>query len=87
MTSRVRLSAALGEPLADDSVRSIVVSPAAALGERTGVQAAGPQIQPDATEAAAAGAHLAATALAAELRRITDQWHLDRHGGNLWGDL
>ncbi len=87
MTSRVRLSAALGEPLADDSVRSIVVSTAEAIGERTGVQVEVLQIEPDSIELAVDGSQLAATALAAELRRITDQWHLDRHGGKLWGDL
>lgn len=86
MSSRVRLRAALGEPLADESVRAIVVSTAEAIGERTGVRVEVLDIEPNAIELDVEGSQLAATALAAELRRITDQWHLDRHGGRLWGD-
>lgn len=67
-------------------MRSIVVSTAEAIGERTGVRVDVLDIEPDSIELAVDGSQLAATALAAELRRITDQWHQDRHGGRLWGD-
>lgn len=87
MSARVRLRAASGEPLAEDSVSSIVVSTAEAIGERTGVRVDVISLAPDSIELDVDGSQLAATALAAELRRITDQWHMDRHGGKLWGDL
>ncbi|MDG2030241.1 MAG: hypothetical protein P8J45_04470 [Phycisphaerales bacterium] len=86
MNSRIRLRAFAGEPLGDEGVRGIVVSTARAIGERTGVRVEVHEADLDTIELEVEGSNLEATALAAELRRITDQWHQQRHGRPLWGE-
>lgn len=86
MTARIRLRAAVGEPLSDDGVRGIVASTARGIGERTGVHVEVVEADLDTIELEVGGSNLEATALAAELRRVTDQWHQQRHGRPLWGE-
>lgn len=86
MTARIRLRAAVGEPLTDDGVRDIVASTARAIGERTGVRVEVAETDPDSIELEVEASNLEATALAAELRRITDQWHDRRYGRPLWSE-
>ncbi len=86
MNSRIRLRASIGEPLCDEGVRGIVVSTAQAIGERTGVRVEVHEADLDTIELEVEGSNLEATALAAELRRITDQWHQQRHGRPLWSE-
>ena len=86
MTTRIRLRAAVGEPLGDEGVRAIVVSTARGIGERTGVRVEVIEAALDTIELEVEGSNLEATALAAELRRVTDQWHQQRHGRPLWGE-
>ena len=86
MTARIRLRAAVGEPLTDDGVRNIVASTARAIGERTGVRVEVAETDPDSIELEVEASNLEATALAAELRRITDQWHDRRYGRPLWSE-
>ena len=86
MTARIRLRAAVGEPLTDDGVRDIVASTARAIGERTGVRVEVAETDPDSIELEVEASNLEATALAAELRRITDHWHDRRFGRPLWSE-
>ena len=86
MNTRIRLRAAVGDPLRDAGVRGIVTSTARAIGERTGVRVSVIEADLDAIELEVEGSNLEATALAAELRRLTDQWHQQRHGTPLWSE-
>ncbi|MCH2144601.1 MAG: hypothetical protein MK082_05575 [Phycisphaerales bacterium] len=86
MTARVSLRAAVGEPLAEEATRNIVTATAEAIGERTGVTVRVLEASFDLVELEVDGTNLEATALAAELRRLTDKWHHDRHGRSLWGE-
>jgi len=86
--SRITLRANCTEieprPLADERTRETVLAAARGLAERTGV---------DLLEIAAADTHLEATlavgrlpamGFAAELRRVTNDWHRRRHDRSLW---
>lgn len=84
MNASVRLSSLLGAPLADHSVRAIVRSSAEAIGERTGVSVRIRSVDDQSIELEIEGSQLEATALAAELRRITDDWHREKFGCTLW---
>ena len=84
MSAAVRLSSMLGAPLSDDSVRGIVRSSAEAIGERTGVGVRITAIDERSIELEVDGSQLEATALAAELRRVTDDWHQEKFGCSLW---
>lgn len=84
MNARVRLKAQDGDPLHDDAVRAIVVSTAEAIGERTGVAVTVLNADGNSIELDVGGTQLEATALAAELRRLTDAWHSEKYGCTLW---
>ena len=84
MSAGVRLNALVGRPLADQSVREIVTSTAEAIGERNGIRISVTFVGDDAIELEVAGSQLTATAAAAELRRLTDQWHRGRYDAPLW---
>ncbi len=86
MNTRIRLRAAVGEPLEDAGIRGIVTSTAEAIGERNGVRVEVIQADLDAIELEVEGSTLEATALAAELRRLTDHWHQQRYGAPLWSE-
>ena len=84
MTASVRLTALDGEPLDDESVRSIVISTAEAIGERTCVSVEVAGTDGSSIELHVMGSQLEATALAAELRRLTNAWHSEKFGCQLW---
>ncbi len=84
MSAGVRLNASVGAPLADPGVRKIVTSTAEALGERNGIRVRVTFVSDDAIELEVEGSQLTATAAAAELRRLTDQWHRGRYDAPLW---
>ncbi|MEE2682278.1 MAG: hypothetical protein VX641_07920 [Planctomycetota bacterium] len=84
MGAAVRLSSTLGAPLSDDSIRAIVGASAQAIGERTGVQVRITDLDDASIELEVEGSPLEATALAAELRRVTNDWHRDKFGCALW---
>lgn len=84
MNARVRLQALDGDPLHDSAVRAIVVSTAEAIGERTGVNVRVLDADGNSVELDVEGTQLEATALAAELRRLTDAWHSKKFGCPLW---
>ncbi|HAW96892.1 MAG: hypothetical protein CMJ33_05825 [Phycisphaerae bacterium] len=84
MSSGVRLNALVGRPLADVGVREIVTSTAEAIGERNGIDVRVTFVGDDAIELEVEGSQLTATAAAAELRRLTDQWHRGRYDAPLW---
>ena len=84
MSSGVRLNALVGRPLADQGVREIVTSTAEAIGERNGIDVRVTFVGDDAIELEVGGSQLTATAAAAELRRLTDQWHRGRYDAPLW---
>jgi hypothetical protein len=86
MNTRIRLRAAVGEPMCDEGVRRIVVSTAQGIGERTGVRVEVLEADLDSIELEVEGSNLEATALAADLRRVTDRWHQKRHGRPLWSE-
>ena len=84
MSAAVRLSSVQEAALADDLVRGIVRSTAEAIGERTGVGVRITAINDQSIELEVDGSQLEATALAAELRRATDDWHQKKFGCALW---
>ena len=84
MSAGVRLKALLGTPLSDPGVREIVTSTAEALGERNGIRVKVTFVSDDAIELEVEGSQLNATAAAAELRRLTEQWHRGKYDAPLW---
>ena len=84
MGAAVRLTSELGTPLADEAVRGIVTASARAIGERTGVGVEVRLVDDQAIELEVEAGPLEATALAAELRRTTDEWHPEKYGCPLW---
>jgi len=74
-----------GQPLADETVRTTVVSVAHAIAERTGVAVLSLTTDEHSITATLATHRLAATAFMAELRRATNAWHEGRGGdAPLW---
>ena len=65
-------------------MRGIVEASARAIGERTGVKVRVREVDDRAIELEVEAGTLEATALAAELRRTTDEWHRDKYGCPLW---
>ena len=84
MGAAVRLTSELDSPLADEAVRGIVAASAQAIGERTGIEVRVREVDDRAIELEVAAGTLEATALAAELRRTTDEWHREKYGCPLW---
>jgi hypothetical protein len=83
----VTLRALEGEPLRDEGVRSIVVSTAHAIAERTGVHLVDIHAEPDHVELTLEADRIAAIGFAAELRRVTTAWWTKRTGAStLWGE-
>lgn len=80
----VRLAFAVDADLEDPGLRETVIAVAHAIAERTGVDLAGLEIDEDGIELSVRAASIVAVGLAAELRRTTDHWHLDRRGTHLW---
>ncbi len=83
-SSTARLRAHWGSPLADDRTRETVVSAARALAERTGLKLLALRAGPEEIEVTVAAPPVAAIGFLAELRRLTNHWHLGRYGSVLW---
>lgn len=86
--STVVLRALEGAPLRDGAIRSIVVATAHAIAERNGVEIVRLEVGDDRVCATLNVHRLAALGFAAELRRLTTNWHRSRHGetAHLWGE-
>ena len=80
----VRLTCASQGDLEDSGLRETITSVANAIAERTGVELVEVAVHPGGLELAVRGGSIVAMGLAAELRRTTDHWHLDRCGTHLW---
>ena len=85
--SSITLRALEGTPLEDERVRSIVVSTAWAIGERTGIEVISVEAENDRVEITMLASRLEAIGFVAELRRLTEQWYARKFGdiGHLWG--
>lgn len=85
--STVTLRALEGEPLRDAAVRRTVVAAAHAIAERNGVTLLDLTTTPTSLTATLDASRLAAIGFAAELRRITGDWHRAHTGEpHLWGE-
>ena len=83
----VTLRALEGEPLADARIREMVVASAHALAERNGVVLVDLQAEPDRLAVTLRAERLVALGFAAELRRITSTWYINKYGvETLWGE-
>ena len=80
----VRLVFGPDADLEDDRLRETIVAAAKAIAERTGVRLVDCRVSGGRLELAVEGSSMLAVGLAAELRRTTDRWHLDREGTHLW---
>lgn len=80
----VRLAFADEADLDDERLRETVLAAANGIAERTGVTLQRAAIDDRWLEIAIEGPPILAIGLAAELRRTTDRWHLDRRGVHLW---
>ena len=80
----VRLAFAEEADLEDERLRETVLAAANGIAERTGVAFHRVAIDDRWLEIAIEGPPILAIGLAAELRRTTDRWHLDRRGVHLW---
>jgi allophanate hydrolase subunit 1 len=74
----------MGRPLADDRVAATVEAVAHAIAERTGVPVIDLSSSPASITVTLQAPRLAAIGFAAELRRVTNRWHQEKHGGPLW---
>jgi len=82
----VTLRALEGEPLADRRVRDMVLATARAVAERSGVSLVRVDADSSSVRAILAAEQVVALGFAAELRRITNEWHELKFGGApLWG--
>lgn len=81
--SVVALRAADGA-LDAERVRQTVEATARAIAERTGVEILEIRTGPGGVRAVVATGRIAAMGFAAELRRLTNRWHADKLGGELW---
>ena len=83
----ITLRALSGTPLADTAIRRTVQATARAIAERTGVELVSLEISNDRVKATLQASRLAGIGFAAELRRITTNWHQARTGqSHLWGE-
>lgn len=87
-TTTVTLHALEGQPLVDEALRSMVMASALAIAERQGVRVIHLEATRASVTATLIGERIVGIGFAAELRRITEQWHADKHGGaSLWGEV
>lgn len=85
-STRVTLTAKIGEPLNDEQTRRMVVATAEAIAERTGIPVSEIETTGDSVSVTIAGDRLAAIGFAAELRTLTTRWYLGKFGvSHLWG--
>ncbi|MEN0021076.1 MAG: HAD-IIIA family hydrolase [Planctomycetota bacterium] len=84
VTGRLTASSALHAPLADASVRRIVISTGHAIAERVGVDLTAIEADDHGVTVSLRGTRVAAMGFLAELRRLTNAWHRSKHGNELW---
>lgn len=84
--STITLRAHRGTPLADEKLRNVVLATARAIAERNDVTLIALAATHDTITATLDQSRLAALGFAAELRRVTDNWHRQRTGESLWGE-
>ncbi len=83
----VTLRALEGEPLAEDSVRTMVEATARAIAERHGIHALDVRSEDDRISVTLRAPRIIAVGFAAELRRLTDRWYTEKFGrSTLWGE-
>ncbi|MFO0828253.1 MAG: hypothetical protein U0572_08895 [Phycisphaerales bacterium] len=73
-------------PLANAGVRGIVRATAEAIAERVGVKLVALDDDDDSVTATLEAPQVVALGFAAELRRLTEQWHRAKYGRGLWGE-
>jgi hypothetical protein len=84
--STITLRALHGEPLADDSIRDMVIANANAIAERHGVKVHQARTTPESITVTLGAGRIEAFGFAAELRRVTDNWYRHKYGEpSLWG--
>lgn len=85
-TTRVTLTAKIGEPLNDEPFRRMVVATAQAIAERTGIPVWEIETTGDSVSVTIQGDRLAAIGFAAELRKLTTRWYEGKFGvADVWG--
>ena len=85
--STITLRALQGEPLRDARIRDIVIATAHAIAERNGIEIMTLSATDDSISVELGVHRLAALGFAAELRRLTTNWHAHKsEGERLWGD-
>jgi hypothetical protein len=83
----ITLRALHGRPLAEDSIRSMVVATAHAIAERHGVGVLNVQTIDDAITVTLNTGRIEAMGFAAELRRLTTRWYTQKYDEpTLWGE-
>lgn len=85
--TNVTLRALEGEPLADESIREMVIAAAHGLAERHGIDVVTIDTEPDRISVTLRAGRVTAVGFAAELRRNTTQWYAKKFGvETLWGE-
>lgn len=74
----------LADPLADPAVRRMVIATGHAIAERVGVELVSIDADAGGVRVALRGSRVTAMGFLAELRRLTNAWHLRKHGSELW---
>lgn len=85
-TSTITLHAVDGRPLENERVRETVIATAYAVAERQGFHVSKIDAADDRITATLNTNRVTALGFAAELRRLTNNWHRHKFGRNLWGD-
>ena len=85
--STITLRALEGEPLADNSIRQIIVSTAHAIAERQGVTVLNLETTPDSITVTLKTGRIQSLGFAAELRTLTTRWYTKKFNmDTLWGN-
>jgi len=85
-TTRVTLTAKIGQPLTDEPFHRMVVATAQAIAERTGIPVSDIDTTGDSVSVTIQGDRLAAIGFAAELRTLTTRWYEGKFGvADVWG--
>jgi hypothetical protein len=82
--SAITLRALSGEPLAEEGVRGLVEATARAVAERQGIEVLRVETNSSSITVTLATGRIEAMGFAAELRRLTNNWHQFRSGAPLW---
>ncbi len=86
LISEITLHALNGTPLADETVRQMVIATTHAIAERQGIKISRIRAEPDRVTIQVIGEEIIALGLVAELRQLTNNWYQHQYGTeNLWG--